>query len=246
MGILDALGNLAVRVGVAAASKLAIAYLRTGGYIMNQLPVTLGIPLPQGPAARLITGPPTFLNPLGFPGMNSFLSGFAYSDQEEMVEGWLSLFGDVVLAPVPGVESSLEKALKALVRFDFITFGEEASDVLKGEVGLDDVAAFFQGVAQVTKDFQALGLPTVHPAPWIFGGVIGGIQWLDQVVSDVGGFLGGLVEGVVPTELPEVPPFDPDLPTTPEDVRGVVRAVGRLREGFPELLRVIDLLKRSV
>lgn len=242
-----ALLSVAVRFGgTAIAGRMAINLLRTAGFILNRSPVTLGIPLPQGPAARLITGPPTFLNILGFPGMNAFLAGAAYRDGEELADGWLSFFGDLLLQEVPLVDTSTEKALKALQRGDFATFGAEAADAVKADIGLDDLAAFFRGITSIEEDFRALGLPTLHPAPWVFGGILGAVGFLDSAFTRLGRHLGGLISPEEEAVFPEAPPPPTTLPTTEEGVREVGRVLHRFRQTIPDLARIIDLLKRTV
>ncbi len=250
----SALLRVAARTGaVAVASKLAVAVLRTAGLILNRSPVTLGIPLPQGPAARLITGPPTFLNPLGFPGMNSFLAGFAYRDNEELADGWLSFFGELLLSEIPLVDTSVEKAIKALKRGDFAEFGDEAAQALSNDIGLADLAAFFRGVASAEQDARAVGLPD-PVASWVFGGITGAVIFLDATFTSIGRTLGGLISPAEEAVFPEADalPLDPGLrrglpiPTTEEEVRQVGGAFDRFRQRVPDLLRIVDLLKKTV
>lgn len=250
-----AIGAVASRVGgTVIASKLAITLLRTAGFILNRSPVTLGLPFPNTPAGRLLTGPPTFLNPIGFPGINSFLVGFAFEDREALADGWLSWFGDLILADVPLVDSSLEKAIDALARGDLVTFGGEAADSLSQDIGLSDLAAFFRGLQTVEADFQAVGLPTLSLAPWVFGGIIGAVVWLDEAFEAAGRFLGGVAEMEEGDPLPPIPdfgdlPLDPGLrrglPTTEEAVRRVGKAFARFRRRIPDLARIIDLLRKT-
>ena len=250
--------NVANRTGaIAVASKLATTFLRTAGFILNRSPVTLGIPLPQGPAARLITGPPTFLNPLGFPGMNAFLRGFAYEDNEDLADGWLSFFGDLLLSEVPLIDTSVEKAIKALRRGDLVTFGDEAAQAISNDIGLADLAAFFRGIQTAEEDAAAVGLPKPLAA-WVFGSVIGAVVFLDAAFGAIGSAIGGLFEGPPPEPFgdpPFVPPFIEDrergdplgerLPTTEEEVRELGRVFNRFREGLPFFASIIDLLKRT-
>ena len=258
------LGSLVTRFGTSAiAGRLAVSILRTAGYILNRSPVTLGIPFANTPAGRLVTGPPTFLNPLGFPGINSFLAGFAYTDNKDLADGWLSFFGDLVLQDVPLVDTSTEQAIRALQRGDLGAFGEAAADALRNDLGLDTLAAFFRGLTTVEEDFQAVGLPTLSPANWLFGGVIAGVRLLDAAFTSFGQFLGGLAEPppFIPPGLVEPPGFVTfkrgdetqeefverlsKLPTTPAQVRDLSKAFGRFRERIPDLARIIDLLKRT-
>ena len=258
-----ALLSVTARLGlVTVANRLATVMLRTAGLILNRSPVTLGIPLPQGPAARLVTGPPTFLNPLGFPGINSFLSGFAYEDNEDLADGWLSFFGELLLSDVPVIETSVGKAIDALGRGDFITFGDEAAQALSNDIGLADLAAFFNGIAQVERDFQELGLPTLSAAPWVFGGITGAVIWLDATFTSVGSAVGAFFQPPGPTSEGRPPdikrppppgppgvPLDPGLrrglPTTEAQVREVGKAFGRFRKFVPDLARIIAILKRE-
>ena len=246
--------NVAGRTGaIAVASKLATTMLRTVGLVLNRSPVTLGIPLPQGPAARLITGPPTFLNPLGFPGVNAFLRGFAYEDNEDLADGWLSFFGDLLLSEVPLIDTSVEKAIKALRRGDLVTFGDEAAQALSNDIGLADLAAFFRGIQTAEEDAAAVGLPK-PVAAWVFGSVIGAVVFLDAAFGAIGSLIGGLFEGPPPEPFPDVP-LDPGLrrgleeaaklPTTEEEVRELGRVFNRFRQGIPFFARIIDLLKRT-
>lgn len=242
-GITAALGRLVIQKGtVVVATSLALAWMRTAGYLANRFGQPFELFFPPGtPEAtkRLFGGPGVFPVPfLPMPFLGSFLSGFAYKDAEDVADGWLSFFGSIIFAPVPGVETSIERAIKGAIRGDLVTFGEESAEALAEETGLRFLAAFFDGAAQIGRDFQALGLPVAHPAPWIFGGVIGGITWLDKAFRDVGGFLGGLLEG-------EVPPFEPELPTTTEGVRELARATRRVSKRVPDFLRIIAELKKG-
>jgi len=253
-GFLSSLaGTALLRVGartgaVGVAFRMSVVFLRTAGLILNRSPVTLGIPLPQGPAARLITGPPTFLNPLGFPGMNAFLRGFAYEDNEDLADGWLSIFGELLLSDVPLIETSVGKAIDALRRGDFITFGDEAAQAVSNDIGLADLAAFFRGIQTSEEDARAVGLPPGSPAGWVFGGVIGAVIWLDSAFTSIGRTLGGLIspeeEAVFP-QLPLDPGLRRGLPTTEEQVRELGGVFNRFRRTVPDLARIIDLLKRT-
>ena len=257
-----ALSSVAVRFGTTAvASKLAVSILRTAGYILNRSPVTLGIPLANTPAGRLVTGPPTFLNPLGFPGINSFLAGFAYRDNEELADGWLSFFGDLIFSEVPLVETSTEKAIKALRRGDLQTFGAEAADAVAADIGLAALAAFFRGIESSEADLQAVGFPlAASPASIVFGGVVAAVRFLDSAFTAIGRGLGGLLEPPDPPETGPDPPSFRDidtalktalreaakgLPTTEDEVREVGRTFNRFRQFLPDLARIIDLLKRT-
>ena len=241
-----ALLRVAARTGVVTvASRMAITMLRTAGFILNRSPVTLGIPLPQGAAARLVTGPPTFLNPLGFPGINAFLAGFAYRDTEELADGWLSVFGDLVLEPL--VETSIGGAIQALRRGDFATFGGQAAEAFSADIGLADLAAFFRGVESAERDARSVGLPGT-PAAWVFGALTGAVIYLDAAFTSLGRTLGGLIspeEAAVFPELPLDPGLQRGLPTTEEQVREVGSVFNRFRKRIPDLLRIIDLLKRT-
>ena len=242
---------------VRVATMFATVWLRTAGYLQRVTGFTAG-PLPfteSTPATRLLGGPIVF--PFGFiPGTASFLEGFAYKDSEDLADGWLSFVGEVVFAPVPGIETGTEKALKALKRGDVATFSGEMAETLQEVTGLADLAAFFRGVEQIGKDFQALGLPTLHPAPWFWAGAIGTVSWLDKLFTDLGGQLEGLI-----TPPPTPPPVIPehvvhrehghplghpaDLPTTPEAVREFFRATRRVIQRVPDLWRIIQELKKG-
>lgn len=231
--LLGALGGLAARFGATAiAAKLAVAWIRTGGLIMNTTGTLPGLPIPSTPATRLLLGPFTFFpTTLATPQLNSFIKGFAYRDTEEMARGWLSLFGELVLKDVPGVEGNTETALRRLGEADFVGFGEAAANAVAEDVGLSSVAAFFRGIAEVAKDAKAVGLPGL-PAPAVFSGALGAIVWLDQAISGAGGFLGGLLGGTLP-------PFEPELPTTEEEVKRAVRRVRRVFRGVSTLAPLI-------
>ncbi len=264
-----ALSAVTLRFGTTAlATRLSTLILRTAGFIQNQSGF-LNQPVPSNPATRLLFGTPTFLSPLfGFPGTASFLAGFAYEDREALARGWLSFFGELAFNEVPGVEGNAERAIKALRRLDWVAFGEAAADAVKEDIGLAALVGFFNGIAQIERDFQALNLPTINPAPWLFGGIIGTVLWLDRVFTDVGSavtefFDPGRPPDIKrpPTEKPPTPPSGerpPDikrpppppseplpLPTTQEDVRQVGQAFARFREFLPALARIIDALKKT-
>ncbi len=271
-----ALTAVTLRFGTTAvATRLSVLILRTAGFIQNKSGF-LNQPVPSNPATRLLFGTPTFLSPLfGFPGTASFLAGFAFEDKESLVRGWLSFFGELVFNEVPGVEGNAERALKALGKLDFIGFGEAAADAVKEDIGLAGLVGFFNGIAQIERDFQALNLPTINPAPWLFGGIIGTVVWLDQVFTDVGSAVAGFLSsegrapdikrppGTGPTQPPTsegrppdikrppppaadpLPITPPPVPTTEEDVRTVAKAFARFRRQLPDLARIIAILKRE-
>ena len=97
----------------------------------------------------------------------------------------------------------------------------------------------FNGVAQVGRDWKAIGLPFNHPAPWILAGAVGAVNWLDTALRDVGGFLTGLLTG----EPAGVQPMD--LPTTPAEAQEVIRATRRVVGRVPDFLRIIAELKEG-
>ncbi len=264
--------RVAARTGaVGLAARMAIVFLRTVGLIQNESGFLPGLPIPSTPLTRL------FPSIVGFPftggagiGFNSFLAGLAFRNRTELADGWLSIFGELIFSDAPGVESSIEKAIKALNRFDFVGFGNNAAQALSNEVGLADLAAFFRGVAESEADFQRLGLGTGVIAPWVFGGLIGAVIFLDAAVTSVGSTVGRLLGEVVgpafpsegrPPDIKRPPPgvtpqvdigdfpLDPglrrDLPVTESEVREVVKVFSRFRRRLSDFARILDVLRRS-
>lgn len=258
-----ALESLVVRFGnTTIAGRLAVVFLRTVGFIQNRTGF-LAQPVPSNAFTRLVFGTPTFLSPIfGFPGTSSFLKGFAYRDNEELTRGWLSFFGELLLAEVPGVEGNFEVGLKRLKRGDFAGFGESVANAFQEDLGLAAVGAFFRGIAEIDRDFQKLGLPTLYPAPWVFGGLFAVVNFFDALITqtgrDLGGLLGGLVDPPRPGEkgrgkLPRDPALqnflddlkDPSrtLPTTPTAVRRSLVTFRRSISRFRAARGILELLK---
>ncbi len=258
-----ALRSLVLRFGTTLiATRFAIVLLRTIGFIDRSTGLIPGFPIPSNPITRLIFGAPTFLFPFGTPFISSFLFGFAYKNREELVRGWLSFFGELALKDVPGVEGNLETALRRLALGDFGGFGAAAANALKEDVGLAAVVSFFEGIRQVELDFQAAGLPTLHPAPWVFGGFFAVVNYFDALITSAGRGIGEATGEIFGGPAEEPPPAgeplildpglggtggfleeltDPDrnLPTTTGEVReflATFRRLGKRISGFARIL----------
>ncbi len=258
---------------VGLAARMAIVFLRTIGLIQNESGFLPGLPIPSTPLTRL------FPSIVGFPftggagaGFNSFLRGAAYRNGVELADGWLSIFGELLLSETAAVDTSVGLAIDALRRLDFVGFGNAAGSAVSNEVGLADLAAFFRGIAESEADFQRLGLPTGSVAPWVFGAAIGAVIFLDAAVTSVGGTVGRLVgeflgpafpsEGrppdikrpppgtspptdIVIGDLPLDPGLRRGLPVTEEEVREVVKVFGRFQRRLSDFARIIAILKRE-
>ncbi len=252
-----ALRSLVIRFGTTAvATRFAIVLLRTLGFIEKETGFIPGFPIPSNPITRLIFGAPTFLTPFGTPLASSFLFGFAFKDREELTRGWLSFFGELALKDVPGVEGNLETALRRLRLGDFGGFGAAAANALKEDIGLGSVVAFFEGIRQVELDFQAAGLPTLSPAPWIFGGFFAIVNYFDSLITRTGRGLGEVFEPERPKTKPDLP-LDPGLqgflddladpartlPTTPTKLRRAIATFRRAISRFRAARGILELFK---
>ncbi len=186
---------------VGVAVRLTMPIFRTAGFFFNK---ALGA-REKTPRERLLLGVtlgfPAGINPFIF----SFLSGLAYESTEELTEGWLSAFGELLFKDAPGVEGDLEVGLKAAGRTDFRGVMDAIADAFAGETGLEDASAFFRGLGAAASDFQSL-TGVALPLNWIGDGII----WLDRAVR---GFFDPLPRPpTAPTFRPgEVVPLDPGL-----------------------------------
>ncbi len=253
-----AAASLVVRFSsTAVAGKLAVTLLRTIGRVQNVSGFLPGLPIPATPVTRL------FPSLVGFPftggagiGLNSFLAGFAYRDNEELVRGWTSFFGELALKDVPLVEGNLETALRRLGDGDFVGFGEAAANAFSEDIGLASVGAFFRGLSAIERDFQQLGLPTAIPAPWVFGGLFAVVNFFDSLITKTGRDLGGLFEDPGRRRPKPVRPDpalqnflddlrDPSrtLPTTPMAIRRSLVTFRRSISRFRAARGILELLK---
>lgn len=229
--IFSALPGVVFRFGATTfAARMAVTLLRTAGYLQNAFPELYtfpGLPSVTTPAGRLLRPVPTFLNPLGFgfPFIGSFLSGFAFKNQEEVKTGWLSFFGELLLSPV--VEGDTEEALKDLGAGDAAGFFDELGEAFSEETGLDFLASFFQGLGTWSADVgQVLGIP-------LPGNIVGeSVIWVDAFLDTFGGafswiadLLGVPIGGPAPR-----PPTPEELATGEEEIRRRLRQAGRQAE----------------
>lgn len=183
------------------AVELAIPIMRTAGYFQNVLFERIYGRKPT-PAERLLldvtSGWPAGANPF----FVAFLSGFAYENTEELTEGWLSAFGQILLSPV--VETDLEQMLRGVVTGDFFGFMDALAEWTSEAVGLETASAFFRGIKEAAADWESLtGIPI--PTNWLAEFMI----WLNATMR------GAFDE---PFDLPwedgpgEPPPPLPDIP----------------------------------
>lgn len=264
---LSAFQSLVARFGTTAvAGRLAMVLLRTLGRVMNVSGFLPGLPIRATPVTRALTGPFTiFPATLFFPGLNSFLAGFAYRDNEELTSGWLSFFGELLLKDVPLVEGNLEKAMKSLGKGDWVGFGLAAADALAEDVGLEGLAAFFRGVQQADVEFRQVA-PFGLPAGYFFGTLIGVVGYFDVLLRTVGRVLGGTLEELFDPKVKARPPtpgekaageeeiarmlrrleeVKKDLPTTEKDTGRFLARFKRVFRGFLGFRGVLDLIKKS-
>lgn len=225
------LGGLITRLATTGvATRLAVALLRTAGYLQNTFPELYtfpGLPSVATPAGRLLRPVPTFLNPLGFgfPFIGSFLTGFAFKNENELKTGWLSFFGELLLSPV--VEGNTEEALKDLGAGDPMGFFDQVGQAFSEETGLNFLASFFRGLGTWSADVgQVLGIP-------LPGNIVGeSVIWVDTFLDTFGGafswiadLLGVPIGGPAPR-----PPTPGELATGEEEIRRRLRQAGREAE----------------
>lgn len=180
---IDFLGALikrgAPRIGSAVAvnvlMRLAIPVFRTAGLFQNRLLRGIFGREPT-PAERLLAGVtsgfPTYVNPF----FTAFLSGAAYENNEELAEGWLSFFGELLLSPV--IETDATRAIKKAGEKDFFAVMDALAELASDELGLEDLAAVFRGIGKAASDFEAL---TGIALPLNYIGEL--IIWLDRALQ---------------------------------------------------------------
>lgn len=145
------------------AIELAVPVMRTAGFFQNKL-IGKDAPFTTRLLAGVTSGFPTYVNPFFI----AFLSGFAYENDEEVAEGWLSAFGKILLSPV--VETDLEQMLRGAATGNFFEFMDALAEWTSEATGLETLAAFFRGIAEASSDFEKLtgvGLPTNWLAEFI-------------------------------------------------------------------------------
>lgn len=222
--MISAGGPLIFRFGAtAAAARIAILLLRTTGYLQNRFPSLYqfpGLPPLDTAAGRFLRPVPTFLNPLGFgiPFMGSFLTGFAFRDDNELQTGWLSFFGEMLLSGQ--TEGNTEEALKALPRGDAEGFFDQLGQAFSEESGLDFLASFFRGLATWQSDLgEVTGL--VLPPNMLGEAVI----FTDAFLDSFGGAFNWIADllGVTVGGPPPRPPTPEELATGEEEIRRRLR-----------------------
>lgn len=244
--LFQGLGGVVFRFGATAfAARMAVTLLRTTGYLQNRFPNLYqfpGLPPLTTAAGRLLRPVPTFLNPLGFgiPFIGSFLTGFAFKDDEELKTGWLSFFGEMLLSPV--AEGNTEEALKALGRGDAESFFDQLGQAFSEEAGLDALASFFRGLASWQRDLgEVTGI--VLP-PNILGEAI---IFVDGVLDSFGGvfnWLADLLSVRVGDGAPTIrPPTPTEIEAGEEEIR---RLLERARKKSGETKAVVQSAKRLV
>lgn len=166
-----------VRIGaVQIGARLVMPVFRTAGFFYNEFLGAKGL----SPRERLRLGAtlgfPANINPFIF----AFLTGTAYESREELNEGWLSLFGEILFKDFPDVEGNLETGIKAGSIRDFRGVMDAIAESFVQETGLDDAAAFFRGLGAAASDFRAITGVAV-PFNWIGSGII----WLDRAIRGI-------------------------------------------------------------
>lgn len=159
------------------AVNLAVPVMRTAGFFQNRLLEAIyGRPLTAKERflAGSTSGWPVGANPFFI----AFLSGFAYPTGQELAEGWLSAMGELILSPA--VESDLEDALRGATTRNFWGFMDAVAEMVSESIGLEDLAAFFRGLAAISRDAEAL---TGWNIPTDYLGRL--IVWLDDALKGV-------------------------------------------------------------
>ncbi len=193
---------LTTGAGTFIAAKLVIPWLRTAGFFYNRFLQAERLTPAQRLALGTTFGFPAGINPFLF----TFLSGFAYQTSEQVVEGWLSSFGEIAFRDIPGVESDLEDALRAGTRRNYRAVLDAVANFYSEELGISDAAAIIRGIGAAAEDFEKLigvAIPVNSIAGWII--------WLDRAVR-------GIFDPLPlppPPPTPEVEQFGQPLPLDP-------------------------------
>ncbi len=184
--------------------KLAIPMIRTAGFFYNRFLGALGLSARERLLIGVTLGFPAGINPFLF----AFMSGAAYENEQQLVDAWLSTFGEILFKDFPGVEGEIEKGAKALGRGDFRDLFDAWAEAFSEEAGLEDMAAFFRGLSLAASDFLDI-TGIALPLNWLGEATI----WADRALR---GFFDPFPR---PSKPPAPIPFR-DLPLDPGLRRG--------------------------
>lgn len=205
--------------------KIVWPTMRTIGFLGEQLePAILGL-LPEparelarrlAAASRITGGFPSFI-----PFMGSFRRGVAYRSIQDMAEGWLTFFPELLVGG-----TSANNLSEQFARHAFGGNWVEVVDILIDsfiEAGLEDPVTFLRGVVQIGTDMETLiGRPGALTTLTAYLGAL-----LDDIDSGKTVDFQDVIDGLQDLQReedepePEIPPDlpQPDIPLPePEEV----------------------------